>query len=77
MSACLFSLWGLVDQELLVVFRTQETTEGVLLHQGIDPLLGQLKDGGGEIHQVPQGHILGEVVNVDLQMRMTEQTGIR
>lgn len=57
---------GLVDQELLVLLRPEETTEWVFLHQGEDPLLGQVEGGRREIHQVPQGHILGEVVNVDL-----------
>lgn len=57
---------GLVDQELLVLVRPEETAEGVFLHQGVDPLLGQVKGCGGDIHQVSEGHILGEVVNVHL-----------
>lgn len=56
----------LVDQELLVLLRPEETGKGVFLHQGVDPLLGQVKGRGGEIHQVPQGHVLGEVVDVHL-----------
>lgn len=58
--------WDLVDQELLILVRSEETTKGVFLHQGVDPLLGQVKGRGGDIHQVPQGHIFGEVINVYL-----------
>lgn len=56
----------LVDQQFLVLVGPQEPGERVLLHQGVDPLLGQVKGGGREIHQVPQSDVLGEVVNVDL-----------
>ena len=56
----------LVDQELLVLLRSQETSEGVFLHQSVNPLLGQVKGCWGQINQIPQGHILGEVVNVHL-----------
>lgn len=44
----------------------KEPAEGVLLHQGVDPLLGQVKGRSGDIHKVPEGHVLGEVVNVHL-----------
>lgn len=57
---------GLVHQELLVLLRPQEASKGVVLHQGEDPLLGQVEGGRGQVHQVPQGHILGEVVDVHL-----------
>lgn len=62
------SCWGLVDQQVLVQFRPEETAEGVFLHQGVDPLLGQVKGHGGELHQVSQSHILCEMINVDLQV---------
>lgn len=55
-----------MDQKLLVLVRPEEAAEGVLLHQGEDPLLGQVKGCGGDSHQVPEGHILGEVVDVHL-----------
>lgn len=57
---------GLVDQELLVLLRAEETAKGVFLHQGVDPLLSQIEGGRGEIHQVPQGHVFGDVVDVHL-----------
>ena len=57
---------ALVDQDLLVLLGPQEPTKGVLLHQGVDPLLGQVEGGRGEVHQVSQGHVLGDMVNVDL-----------
>lgn len=59
--------WGsLVNQQLLILLRSEETTKGVFLHQGEDPLLGQVKGRSGKIHQVPQGDVFGEVINVDL-----------
>lgn len=62
------SCWSLFDQQVLVQFRPEETAERVFLHQGVDPLLGQVKGHGGELHQVSQSHILCEMINVDLQV---------
>lgn len=60
-------MFGLVDQELLVLLRAEKASEGVFFHQGENPLLSQVKGWRGEIHQIPQGHILGEVIDVHLQ----------
>lgn len=57
---------ALVNQQLLILLGPEETTKGVFLHQGEDPLLGQVEGGRGHIHQVPQGDVFGEVINVDL-----------
>ena len=57
---------ALVDQELLVLLGAQEAPKGVLLHQGEDPLLGQVEGHWGQVHKVSQGHVLGEMVNVHL-----------
>lgn len=57
---------ALVNQQLLILLGSEETTKGVFLHQGEDPLLGQVKGRRGQIHQVPQGDVFGEVINVDL-----------
>ncbi len=54
-------------EEFLVLLKPQEPTEGVFLHQGIDPALSQLEGGGRKIHQVPQSHIFGAVVDVHLK----------
>lgn len=56
---------SLFDQ-LLVLLRSQEAAKGVLLHQSINSLLGQVKGHRGKINQVPQGHILGVMINVHL-----------
>lgn len=66
--AALLSCCSLVDQQVLVQFRPEEPAEGVFLHQSVDPLLGQVKGRGGELHQVPESHILREVIDVDLQV---------
>lgn len=66
--AALSSCCSLVDQQVLVQFRPEETAKGVFLHQGVDPLLGQVKGRGGELHQVPESHVLCEVIDVDLQV---------
>lgn len=66
--AALSSCCSLVHQQVLVQFRPEETAKGVFLHQGVDPLLGQVKGRGGELHQVPESHVLGEVIDVDLQV---------
>ena len=50
----------------MVLLGPQEASKGVLLHQGEDPLLGQVKGRRGEVDQVSQGHVLGDMVNVDL-----------
>lgn len=65
--SCSLSGSDLVDQELLVLLGPQEATEGVFFHQGEDPLLGQVEAFGSKMHQIPQGHILGEMVDVDLR----------
>lgn len=57
---------SLFDQ-LLVLLRSQEAAKGVLLHQSINSLLGQVKGHRGKINQVPQGHILGVMINVHLE----------
>ena len=57
---------SLFDQ-LLVLLRSQEAAKGVLLHQSINSLLGQVKGPRGKINQVPQGHILGVMINVHLE----------
>lgn len=62
------SCWSLVDQQVLVQLRPEEAAEGVFLHQGVDPLLGQVKGRRGELHQVPQSHIFCKMINVDLQV---------
>lgn len=64
----LLSAPPLVDQQVLVQFRPEETAKGVFLHQGVDPLLGQVKGRGGELDQVPESHVLCEVIDVDLQV---------
>lgn len=56
----------------MVQFRSEEAAEGIFLHQGVDPLLGQVKGRGGELHQVSQSHILCEMINVDLQVERCE-----
>lgn len=67
-QVALGSCWCLVDQQVLVEFRAQETAERVFLHQGVDPLLGQVKGHWGQLHQVSESHILCEVIDVDLQV---------
>lgn len=71
------SCWSLVAQQVLEQFRPEETAEGVLLHQGVDPLLGQVKGCGGELHQVSQSYILCEVINVDLQTEELREKSVR
>lgn len=53
--------------QLLVHLRPQEPAKGVLLHQGEDATLGNVKGGRRQINQVPQSDVFGDMINIHLR----------
>lgn len=64
-----FSWTILLLNELLVQLRFEKAAEGILLHQGVDAALSQVKGSRRKVNQVPQSQVFGEMVNVHLKKK--------